>query len=94
MEIIEGEKLLKTLGKKGQKRIPNVVFVDDFDKCVFRNTKNVGIMWRKCHLRRKILLERADIVTWISRYLYEVQEYRDIRHLIFYKHNTWIDSII
>jgi len=35
---------------------------------------------------------RADIVTWRSRYLKEVQEYRDNGHLIFYTHKTWTDS--
>ena len=29
-------------GKKRQKRIPNVVFVDDFDVCVIGNIKSVG----------------------------------------------------
>ena len=28
---------MKTPGKKRQKHSPNVVFVDDFDKCVIRN---------------------------------------------------------
>jgi hypothetical protein len=31
---IIGLVILKTLGKKGQKCSPNVVFVDDIDKCV------------------------------------------------------------
>ena len=35
---------------------------------------------------------RADIVTWRSRYLKEVQEYQDNRHLMFYMHKTWTDS--
>jgi len=43
-------------------------------------------MWRKCQLKRKILVERPDIVTWKSRYLKEVQEYRDNGHLMFYTH--------
>jgi len=37
---------MKTPGKKRQKHIPNAVFVDYFDKCVIRNTKSVGIIWR------------------------------------------------
>jgi len=49
-------------------------------------------MWRKCQLKRKILVETADIVTWRSRYLKEVQEYWDNGHLMFYMHKTWIDS--
>ena len=84
--------ILKTLGKKRQKRSPNVVFVDDVDKCYIINTKSVGIIWRKCHLKRKILVERADIVTWKSRYLKEVQECWDNGQLMFYMHKTWTDS--
>ena len=70
------------------------MYVDDFDKCVFRNTKTVGIMWRKCHLKRKVVVERADIFTWRSRYLKEVQEYQDNGHLMFYVPNTWTESNI
>ena len=66
--------------------------VADFDKCVIRNTKYVGIMWRKCQLKRQIRVERADIFTRKSRYLKEVQEYRDDGHLIFYMHKTWPDG--
>jgi hypothetical protein len=51
--------ILKTLDKKRQKCSPNVVFVDDIDKCVIINTKSVGIIWRKCKLR-KILVERGQ----------------------------------
>ena len=83
---------MKMPGKMRQNYSPNVVFVDDFDKCVIRNTKCVGITWRKCLLKRQIQVERADIFTWKSRYLKEVQEYGDNGHLIFYMHKTWPDS--
>ncbi len=43
-------------------------------------------------MKREILVKRADIVTWRSRYLKEVQEYWDNGHLMFYKHKTWTDS--
>ena len=43
-------------------------------------------------MQRKILVERPDIGMWRSRYLKEVQEYRDNGHLMFYTHNAWIDS--
>jgi len=49
-------------------------------------------MWRKCQLKRKILVGRVDIVTWRSRYLKEVQAYGDNGHLMFYTHETWTDS--
>ena len=75
-----------------QKRIPNVVFVYGFDNCVIRNTKGVGIMWRKCQFKRKILVGRVGIVIWRSRYLVEVQAYGDNGHLMFYTHKTWTDS--
>ena len=68
------------------------MFVDDFDNCVIRNMKGIGIMWRKCQLKRKILVERADIVTWRSRYLKEIQEYWDNGHLMFYRNKTLTDS--
>jgi hypothetical protein len=41
-------------------------------------------MWRKCQLKREILVERADIVTWRSRYFKEEQECWDNGHLVFY----------
>jgi hypothetical protein len=68
------------------------VLVDDFDNCVVRITKRFGIMWRKCQLKRKILVGRVDIVTWRSRYLKEIQEYQDNGHLMFYTHKIWTDS--
>jgi len=59
---------------------------------VLSETQRVGIIWRKCQLKRKNLVERADIVTWRSRYLKEVQEYPDNGHLMFYTHKKWTDS--
>ena len=43
-------------------------------------------------MKRKILVGGADIVTRRSRYLKEVQDYRENGHLIFYTHQTWTDS--
>jgi len=43
-------------------------------------------------LKREILVERADIMTWRSQYLEEVQGYRDNRHLMLYIHKTLTDS--
>jgi len=42
----------KPPGNKRQKCGSDVVFVDDVDNCVVGNTKSVGIMWRKCRLKR------------------------------------------
>jgi len=91
--VLQGKEKKTTHPEVGrlQKRSPNVVFVDDTDKCVIRNTKSLGIMWRKCQLKGKILVERADIVTWRSRYLKDIHEYQDNGHLMFYVHNAWMD---
>ena len=62
------------------------------DNRVIWNTKSVGIMWRKYQLKREILVGRADIVTWRSRYLKEVQEYGNNGHLMLYMHKTWTDN--
>ena len=43
-------------------------------------------------MKRKILVGRADIVTWMSRYLKEVQEYWDNGPLMFYRNKTRTDS--
>ena len=59
---------------------------------VLSERKSVGIMWRKCQLKREIVVDRADIVTWRSRYLKEVQEYQDYGQLMFDMHKTWTDS--
>ena len=62
------------------------------DKCVIGNTKRVGIIWRKCHLKREILVEKANIMTWKLQYLKEVQAYWYNRHLMLYTHKTLTDS--
>ena len=43
-------------------------------------------------MKRKILVGRADTVTWRSRYLKEVQANWNSGHLMFYMHKTWTDS--
>jgi hypothetical protein len=43
-------------------------------------------------LKRKIVVERAGIVNWRSRYLKEIGECQDNGHLMFYMHQTWTDS--
>jgi hypothetical protein len=42
--------------------------------------------------KRKILMERADIVDCRSRYLVKIKEYRDKGHPIFYIDESWVDS--
>jgi len=84
--------LLKAFYDDTMSRVQMLNGIHVSDKCVIRNGKSVVIMWRKCQLKREILLERADIVTWRSRYLKEVQEYWENEHLMFSMQKTWTDS--
>jgi hypothetical protein len=103
---------LRSPGKKRRIIERNVVYVDDFDNCVIRNTiqdfyvqekrvptipkllpvfkekiyfpwglkslgrvvKRMGFKWRKCQSKRKLLIERADIVAWRSKYLLKMKQ--------------------
>jgi hypothetical protein len=61
-------------------------------KSLERIVKNLGFKWRKYQSKRKILIERADIVDWRSRYLVKIKEFRDKGHPIFYTDESWVDS--
>jgi hypothetical protein len=54
-----------------------------------RTVKSLGFKWRKCQSKRNILIERADIVDWRSRYIVKIKEYRDEGHPIFYIDESW-----
>jgi transposase len=47
--------------------------------------------WKKCGTKRRILIERADIVYWRCRYLQSLKKFREGRE-IFYLDETWVDS--
>jgi hypothetical protein len=61
-------------------------------KSLERIVKSLGFKWRKCQLKRKILIERADTVDWRSRNLVKIKEYQDKGHPIFYIDKSWVDS--
>jgi hypothetical protein len=121
---------LRSPGKKRRIIERNVVYVDDFDKCVIRNTiqdfyvqekrvptipkllpvikekihfpwgpkslgrvvKRMGFKWRKCQSKRKLLIERADIVAWRSKYLVKMRQYREEGRPVLCVDESWADS--
>lgn len=124
------DRLLKSPGKKRRIISRNILHVDDFDKCVIRNTiqdfyiqekrvptipklltvikekinfpwgrkslnrvvKSMGFRWRKCQSKRKILVERPDIIDWRANYLRKMKKYREEGREIVYVDETWVDS--
>lgn len=54
--------------------------------------KEMGFKWRKCGSKRKLLIERPDIVNWRFEYLRDIRKLRGQNKKIFYIDETWIDS--
>ncbi len=52
----------------------------------------MGYIWKKVQNKRVVLLERADIVDWRSRYLVQMKHFREEGRELFYLDETWIDS--
>lgn len=52
----------------------------------------IGFRWKKCSNRRKILIERPDIVNWRVKYLQSVTQLRSENRQIFYMDESWVDS--
>jgi hypothetical protein len=61
-------------------------------KSLQRAVKSLGYKWRKCQSKRKILVERADVVDWRSRYLVKIKEYRNKGLPIFYTGESWVNT--
>jgi hypothetical protein len=61
-------------------------------KSLERVVKSLGYKRRRCQSQRKILMERADIVDWRSRYLLKIKEYWDKGCPVFYTDELWVDS--
>lgn len=57
-----------------------------------RLLKDMGFKWRKCGSKRKLLIEKPEIVNWRFKYLREIRKIRDQNKKIFYLDETWIDS--
>ncbi|XP_039285343.1 uncharacterized protein LOC120351576 [Nilaparvata lugens] len=56
--------------------------------------KSIGFKWRKCRSKRRILIEKPEIVNWRYKYLIEMKALRETGREIFYLDETWIDSNI
>jgi hypothetical protein len=52
----------------------------------------MGFKWRKCQSKRKLLIERADIVAWRSIYLVKMKQYQEEGCPILYLDESCVDS--
>ncbi|XP_063237876.1 uncharacterized protein LOC134539624 [Bacillus rossius redtenbacheri] len=57
-----------------------------------RLLKEMGFVWRKTQDKRVVLLERADIVRWRSKYLTEMKKIRKDGKEKFFLDETWVDT--
>ena len=54
--------------------------------------KELGFKWKRSQGRRKVIIERYDIVDLRCRYLKKIHEYREKNMNIVYIDETWIDT--
>lgn len=54
--------------------------------------KEMGFVWKRCMSKRKILIERPDIINWRCNYLQKLKKYREQGRCIFYLDETWVDA--
>lgn len=54
--------------------------------------KSNGFFWRKCQNKRKILMERPNILHWRYKYIREIRRYRQEGRNIVYLDETWVDN--
>lgn len=52
----------------------------------------IGFRWKKCGIKGKILIERADIIRWCSKYLIAIRKLHSEDNEIFYLDESWVDS--
>nr|CAH7725743.1 unnamed protein product [Callosobruchus chinensis] len=48
-----------------------------------------GFYWRKCQNKRKILMEKPNILHWRYKYLRSIKRYREEGRNIIYLDETW-----
>jgi transposase len=63
-------------------------------KSLTRVLKSVGFKWRKCRSKRKVLIEKPDIIMWRYKYLVQIKSFRESGRNIFFLDETWVDSNI
>ncbi|XP_055951567.1 uncharacterized protein LOC129987633 [Argiope bruennichi] len=56
-----------------------------------RVQQKIGFKWKRSVDKRKIVMERPDIVQWRYRCLRDIKKYRDSKRAIVYLDETWID---
>ncbi|XP_022824365.1 uncharacterized protein LOC111354941 [Spodoptera litura] len=54
--------------------------------------KQMGYKWQKCHSKRRILIERPNIIYARSIYLRKIRQFRQNDRQIFFLDETWIDN--
>lgn len=54
--------------------------------------KKKGFVWRKCKNKRKILMERPQIMQWRLHYLRAIKKYQQENRTIIYQDETWLDN--
>lgn len=57
-----------------------------------RILKEMGFKWKKCGDKRKILVERPNIVHWRCEYLKSMRRFREEKRPIVYVDESWVDS--
>lgn len=57
-----------------------------------RMLKANGFYWRKCQNKRKILVERPNILHWRYKYIHAIRKYREEGRNIIYVDETWVDN--
>lgn len=57
-----------------------------------RLLKSNGFYWRKCQNKRKILVEKPNILHWRYKYIHAIRKYREESRNIVYLDETWVDN--
>lgn len=57
-----------------------------------RLLKSNGFCWRKCQNKRKILVEKPNILHWRYKYIHTIRKYRAEDRNIIYIDETWVNN--
>jgi hypothetical protein len=57
-----------------------------------RKLKEMDFKWKRCGSRRKILIERENIVNWRCSYLQKIRTFRETGKPLLYLDETWVDA--
>ena len=60
-------------------------------KSLNRLWKKMGFKWKKCQPKRKLLIEKTNIVIWCHSYLVKIRNFREAGHEI-YIDESWMDN--